>query len=67
MRIAVRVKVPRLRPVLPGDLAVLRARIEAVRSLFGGDRLPRTSRLRQAATAMNAAEAARGGDTADRP
>ncbi len=67
MRIAVRVKVPRLRPVLSAELAVLRARIEAVRSLFGGDRLPRTSRLRQAAAAMNLAEAARGGHPADRP
>ncbi|NDV87773.1 hypothetical protein GTW51_13785 [Aurantimonas aggregata] len=54
MRIAVRVTVPRLRPVRPVDAAALRDRLRAVRELVGGAPLPRTSWLREAAAAMPA-------------
>jgi hypothetical protein len=57
MRIDVRVSLPRLRPVVPRDGAALRERLQAVRDLIGGARLPRTSLLRRAAAGMASAEA----------
>ena len=67
MRVTVRVRAPRLRPVMPADRAALRARLAALRDLVGNARLPRTSRLREAGAGVESAEAARRGDARTDP
>lgn len=66
MRVTVRVRAPRLRPLMPADTAALRARLAALRDLVGSARLPRTSRLREATAGLGSAGAAsrghRGGE-----
>ncbi|UIJ70636.1 hypothetical protein [Aurantimonas sp. HBX-1] len=67
MRVTVRVKAPRLRPVMPADTAALRARLAALRDLVGNAPLPRTSRLREAGAGLVFAKAARRGDARKDP